>query len=528
MIRILVFLALILAATFGLGWLADRPGDIVLTWQGQRIEFSLMTALAGIVLTGIAMIIAWSLLRVALRLPSIVALAGRARRQAKGFAAVSRGLIAVGAGDARGARRSAGEAKRLLGDEPMSLLLAAQAAQLAGDRPAAEAAFSQMLDRDETRVLGLRGLFIEARRKGDDAAARFYADEAHKLAPGVAWVGEAALDYRLREGDWNGAIALLDQNVSRRLTDKATGRQQRAALIAASALAARAHDPDHALGLAQNALKLDPGLVPAAVLAARRLTEKGDSGKAARILEAAWKRGPHPDLADSYLDVRAGDSARDRLARARALLKLAPRDSESRLTVARAAIDAREFAAAREILQPLLDEPTARTCLLMAELEEHDSGAAGNVRQWLARASRARRDRAWLADGVVQQVWAPFSPVSGEIAAFAWREPPQTPQDGAVLGFEAAAPAQTAEAEPLLPLPAYPAEAPAPAEPPGMAKQPKTIDVPEPAVMAKTVEAPKPAAPPATPAPLTPPLPDDPGPQAPEDEAAPRPFKLFT
>jgi HemY protein len=165
MIRILVFLALILAATFGLGWLADRPGDIVLTWQGQRIEFSLMTALAGIFLAGVAMIIAWSLLRVTLRLPSIVALAGRARRQAKGFAAVSRGLVAVGAGDARGAKRSAGEAKRLLGDEPMSLLLAAQAAQLAGDRPAAEAAFSQMLDRGNRARPVHRGA-AQGRRRG--------------------------------------------------------------------------------------------------------------------------------------------------------------------------------------------------------------------------------------------------------------------------------------------------------------------------------------------------------------------------
>jgi HemY protein len=534
MIRILVFLALILAATFGLGWLADRPGDIVLTWQGQRIEFSLMTALAGMFLVGVAMILCWSLLRVALRLPSIVALAGRARRQAKGFAAVSRGLIAVGAGDARGAKRSAGEAKRLLGDEPMSLLLAAQAAQLAGDRPAAEAAFSQMLDRDETRVLGLRGLFLEARRKGDGPAARFYADEAYKLAPGVAWVGEAALDYRLREGDWNGAVALLDQNVSRRLTDKTTGRRQRAALIAASALAARAHEPDQALALAQNALKLDPGLVPAAVLAARRLSEKGDSGKAARILEAAWKRGPHPDLADAYLDVRPGDSARDRLNRARALLKLAPRDDESRLTVARAAIDAREFAAARDILAPLLDEPTARTCLLMAELEEHDGGAAGNVRQWLARASRARRDHAWVADGIVQRNWAPFSPLTGEVGAFAWRTPPQQ-GDGALLGFEAAEPAPQAEIEaepePVLPLPAQPANGTATVE---SAKVIDIVDTPsadnteQPVAPLKPATPSRPVTAPATPDAVTPPLPDDPGPQAPEDEPERRPFKLFS
>ena len=75
----------------------------------------------------------------------VVALSGRARRRARGFAAISRGLIAVGSGDARAAERSATEARRLLGDESMTLLLSAQAAQLSGDRPGAEAAFSRML-----------------------------------------------------------------------------------------------------------------------------------------------------------------------------------------------------------------------------------------------------------------------------------------------------------------------------------------------------------------------------------------------
>ena len=42
-----------------------------------------------------------------------------------------------------------------------------------------------MIDDDETRVLGLRGLFVEARRRGDAEAARDYATEAARLAPSV-------------------------------------------------------------------------------------------------------------------------------------------------------------------------------------------------------------------------------------------------------------------------------------------------------------------------------------------------------
>ena len=48
--------------------------------------------------------------------------------------ALSRGMIAVGAGDARAAAKHAADAGRLIAHEPMTKLLRAQAAQLAGDR----------------------------------------------------------------------------------------------------------------------------------------------------------------------------------------------------------------------------------------------------------------------------------------------------------------------------------------------------------------------------------------------------------
>ena len=46
-----------------------------------------------------------------------------------------------------------------------------------------------------------------------------------------------------------------------------------------------------------------------------------------------------------------------------------------------------------------------------------------SVRQWLARAVRAPRDPAWVADGFVSERWAPVSPVTGKLDAFEWRAP---------------------------------------------------------------------------------------------------------
>ena len=61
---------------------------------------------------------------------------------------------------------------------------------------------------------------------------------------------------------------------------------------------------------------------------------------ASRIIERAWKANPHPDLAETYANIRFGDSARDRLARVETLAPKAPGDTESALAVAKAAFEA--------------------------------------------------------------------------------------------------------------------------------------------------------------------------------------------
>ena len=425
MIRVLVFLALLAAAAAGFAWVADRPGDVTITWLGNSYETSVAVALLGVLLFAIAFTLGWGVLRLVLRVPSLLSIAARARRRNKGYAALAEGMIAAGAGDIRLAQRAADVAARNLGEEPLTLLLRAQAAQLAGDRASAERTFTRMLDQPETRVLGLRGLHVEARRRGDALSAHAFAEQAHRLAPG-SWAGQAVLEHHSASENWPRALAALDANLAHRSIDKATAKRQRAVLQTAIALDLADRDPEEALRVAREAAGLAPDLVPAVALAGRLLGRRGDLRRASKLIETGWKLQPHPDLAQAYLDLRSGDSSSDRLARARALARLAPDDAESHLVIARAAIDAREFAAAREAMKPLIEgntRPSARMCLMMADLEETENGMTGGAREWLARASRAPRDKAWVADGVVSDTWAPVSPVTGKIDAYSWQMP---------------------------------------------------------------------------------------------------------
>ncbi len=423
MVRVLTFLIAVAALALAAAWLADHPGAVVLDWQGWRIETSVMV-LAGAVLIVIALgIFLWSVLRIVAHGPEHMADFFRARRRDKGLRAISRGMIAVGAGDERQALHHAREARKLMRREPLTLLLEAQSAQLAGDRDAARKAFEAMLESPETELLGLRGLFVEAKRAGDADAARLFADRAAAISPGLPWAAGAMLEFQTRDGDWEAALLTVRRNADNRLMTKQDAARARAVLLTAQALEREEDEPEGAQALALEAHKLAPELVPAAVVAARQAAATGNTRQATRIAEKTWKLNPHPDIAEVYAHARPGDSARDRLKRARTLAQKVPNHPESRIAVAVAAIEAQEWAAARGALTPLMHAPTQRVCLLMADIEEGEHGDMGRVREWLARAVRAARDPAWTADGWVSEHWAPVSPVTGRLDAFEWKVP---------------------------------------------------------------------------------------------------------
>lgn len=422
MVRILIYVLIVFALALGFAWLADRPGVLQLTWQGTEYEVSLLVALVAAVAVFAALLILIWLFRAIVSTPRAVGDYFSARRRDRGYRALSRGMIAVGAGDTRTARRAADEAVSLLGEEPMTLLLSAQAAQLSGDRAAAGAAFETLAGRPETRVLGLHGLFIEARRQGEDEAARHFAEEATRTAPKIGWAGEALFEYQAQASEWLEALRTLAANADAKLVDKASARRLRAVLLTAWALESESSDPDEARARAQEAHRLAPDLSEAAVVAGRLLARAGDFRRASRVLETAWKTAPHPEIAEAYATVRPGDSVRDRLKRVRRLTELRAHHPEGAMALARAAIDAREWKAAREALEGLVrSQPSERVCLLMAEIEGAEHGDEGRVRGWLARAINAPRDPTWVADGRIFENWAPISPVSGRIDAFEWK-----------------------------------------------------------------------------------------------------------
>src|SRR5258707_4670613 len=505
MIRIVLFLLLTALTAYGAAWVADQAGDVTLTWGGWRVEATLPVFALALCVVILAALLAWGMLSALVRTPARIRRGRHERRHARGRHAITHGLLAVGHGDAAAARQHADVARRLASHDPLALLLHAQSAQLDGDRDRANSTFRTMAEREDTRLLGLRGLFIEAQRADDPVSAVMVAEEALKISPSSTWASHAVLGFRCAQGDWAGALKILDNDLESGLIDKAAYRRRRGVLLTARALELETLDRDLSRENAMEAVKLAPTLVPAAVLAAKFESEAHQIRRAMRMVEAAWLAHPHPDLADAYSHVRLGDSARQRLVRVETLAAKTPGHIEGALAIARAAIDAAEFARAREALTPFTAAPTQRVAMLMAEIERTEHGDSGRARAWTLRAVRALHDPGGTADGYVSDRWRPVSPVTGRLDAFQWQTPlAALPSDKSAAiessPFDEAMLAPSRRVEP-------PREPPAEAATPSAAQDnsPQAAAVAEPAPAAAPALPPPPSeSPPATAAPLFP------------------------
>jgi len=424
MLKFLLVIVILFAVALGFHALSQVTGEAALTIGDTVYSVDLTTAvIATVVLILVLVGLVW-FVRAVFRTPWRIARSWRARNRERARTAVSQGLVAIAAGDVRLAERATLEAIRRAPGQPLTRLLQAQTAQLKGDRSAAREVFKDMVEDPQTRIAGLRGLYIEAEREGEAGAAHRIAERARIEAPSAPWAARALLRHQTAARDWDGALATLSGAADGRILDKRTARRQRAVILAAKAIDKENGEPDVARSAAQEAHDLAPDLVPAAVLAGRLLARQGDIRRATRLLEATWRINQHPEIADAYMHVRTGDAASDRLKRAEALHRMRPLADDGRHAVARAALDARDFARAREVMTPVLTErPTRKALLLMAALEEAETGDRGRARGWMARAVHAPRDPAWTADGIVLEEWAPISPISGTLDAVEWKIP---------------------------------------------------------------------------------------------------------
>ena len=406
LLRVLVLAVLVLGA----GWfVATLPGQVAISFGRYAFAASVpVTLLLVAVLFG-AMYLLLRLIGGVFTLPRRLRRARMARGRRLGDIAITRTLVALAAGDGAVARTESARARRLLGDQPYTLLLTAQAAHLNGREDEADEAFRLLAARDDAGFLGLRGLLRQAMRRGDWDGAAALAQRAEAVHPGAAWLRGTRAELALRTGAWHDALRLS-------VSEDDSGLVRPALAAAASE---QTEDREEGRRLARQAFEADPTLTPAALAYVARLREFGIERKATDVLRRAWTANPHPNLADAYL-VGVTDPLL-RVQSAARLVKSNPDHLESRLLLARLSLDANLPGEARRHIQAARTDGAnqRRVWRLLSAVAAQDGTDPEAALHGLAEADP---DPTWhcTACHAPQPRWTPVCPNCGAAGRVAW------------------------------------------------------------------------------------------------------------
>ncbi len=430
MMRALWFLCIITLAVFALGWLLDRPGTVVFDWLGYRVETSI-AVLLGIV-SGIVFATAqgyriWLFLR---RAPSQLMEAWRQRRKQQGYKALTKGMVAVSAGDAEEALRSVKRAEVLLNEPPLTMLLSAQAAQLNGDEKAAENFFNAMVEDPETEFLGIRGLLGQAVKRDDTEEALSLALRAHQLKPKSEWAAKNLFSLQTRESLWLDARITAETLIQNKMISKSEAKSRKAVLYYLIGLDAKSVGEDGAaLDLFKKAANCDLTFAPAIGSYADALIKKNQKKKALMLIEKTWCLTPHPSLLEIYWRACGDSVGLERVHQTDQLCKLNSSHIESKVARVRAHLDLALWGEVRHQLESIVKQvPEAldsRICYLWAELEEGEHGDMMKAHAWLSRASSVDSQAAWVCSDCGNTVsdWMASCGNCASFNTFSWRRP---------------------------------------------------------------------------------------------------------
>ncbi|MDE4175748.1 heme biosynthesis HemY N-terminal domain-containing protein [Phaeobacter sp. PT47_59] len=444
LLKILVFVAIVALLALGAGILMETAGGVQITVAGTEYTLGALQSVMALV---VLVLLVWlffkllSLLVATLRFlngdETALSRYFDKGREAKGYQALSDGMMALASGEGRLALAKASRAARYLEKPELTDLLTAQAAEMAGDTKKAAEAYKRLLGNQNTRFVGIRGIMKQKLSDGDTDTARQLAEKALALRPKHEEVQDTLLHLQARAEDWAGARKTLATKLKTGTLPRDVFKRRDAVLALSASRGviekgATIEQQEQAI----EANRLSPDLVPAAAMAARAYIARDKTRNAVRILKKAWEAQPHPDLAHAFAEVAPTESAAERVKRFGQLARLKPHDEETRLVMAELNIVAEDFPEARRALGDLVERaPDARAFTLMAAIERGEGASDAVVQGWLTRALNAPRGPQWICDSCnhIHAEWVPVCENCSSFDTLSWRRP-ETPEIASATG----------------------------------------------------------------------------------------------
>lgn len=377
-------------------WFVENDGSIVVEWMGYRIQTSVMFAILFIIITIVTCTLFLQIILWLKSAPKRYRKSLKDKKLNRGLTALTQGFAAIAAGDIKQARTLTSRATHDLDNMPITKLLAAQTAQLEGNRELTKEHYTSMLSNKETEIIAIKGLLLEAKQDNDISKALFLAEKAYALRPDSDWVILILLELSKKLKRWQTAEdmtrkALKYKLITRENYNRTIGLLSFAKYKEQFRAGSNSSEDD-----IKSAYKLAPEFIPVVIAYVDTLVMQDKMRKAIKILENLWCKSPHPDIASAYMEIYTDIDDEENIEKAKRLLQLANGHPEGHIIIASTLLKAGQFGNARHHLKTALSFGETKTiCHLMAELENKERAKHEIIHYWQERANHANDLSIW-------------------------------------------------------------------------------------------------------------------------------------
>lgn len=417
-------------------WIVDRNGSMQFGWvdaEGHEMVVTMELGFFLLCVLGLVLlsIFVYQTIKTFVDFPKSYRRYSEVRSKEKGYEALTRGLTAVAAGDAKAARKEAERASGLLPEDGgLPLLLKAQAARLEGREEDAVENFVALLEHKDAGFLGVRGLLQSALDNGDNEGALALAERALELHPKQPWILNIIYDLLIKNRKWYRAEKILTRLEKQKAVTADKAKSDRITLWMAQAEddVAEGYVADSLL-LIKKVLKKASGFAPAAILMADIQRQQNNPKKAEKTILKAWKTETSGALVDYWLEITPEDDAQDKLAKLRWLQKLLnahPNSPSGQRVAGELAMDAGLWGEAREYFKQAEEEGVSNTLYKdLAALEEKSGGSREAAKAWLEKAAEAPAIKGWICQQTGRRYtkWSPIAEPHGSFNTIEWTRP---------------------------------------------------------------------------------------------------------
>ena len=347
------------------------------------------------------------------------------KKKEKGYTSFVKGMFALANKDFKKAIFESKNVDNYLKESPsLSLLLKSEVYKIEKKYSELHNIYEQMIKNESTQNLGYRGLMEQYLRAQDYHHAFIYGEKLFNNNPQVDKIYETFVGILSKTNNWQQLINVSEKAISKRVADKSICEVNKSIAYFEISKIKRYSELKESIYFIKKSLKLRKYFPPYIKLYLELLIQNKDYNIAKKFFKKAWSENPHPEY-KVLLNTLAINLKIDLSNLTKFVTASNKNNYESKVLLVESLISNKKWLEARNQIKDLLDlQPKREVCILMAKIEEGDSGDVQKINAWNMRSKNGEENNMWVC--VItkrnQKVWSSVSE-GGYFNTLEWKKP---------------------------------------------------------------------------------------------------------